>query len=225
MGILKEKRVSVISPKIIACLSQKGGGGKSTLARCLAVELTKQKQKHKVLLVDLDIQQKTSFEWSERRKKIKIEPLINCQVFAYFEKKLLKFDYDYLIIDGPAKISKESLEIAKVANLVIQPVRPSLDDLNPAIREFNSLFNAGIPKSKLTFLINAVGSPAMEKNTRDYLAQTSYYTFPIALEEKVSYQEAQNQGLSISEVKYPRLKKQVQLLVKKIMLAVNQDNS
>ena len=75
---------------------------------------------------------------------IKIKPLINCQVFAYFEKKLLKFDYDYLIIDGPAKISKESLEIAKVANLVIQPVRPSLDDLNPAIREFNSLFNVQI---------------------------------------------------------------------------------
>ena len=44
--------------KIIACLSQKGGGGKSTLARTLAVELTKQKKN--VLLVDLDIQQKTS---------------------------------------------------------------------------------------------------------------------------------------------------------------------
>ena len=60
MGILKEKRTSIKAPKIIACLSQKGGGGKSTLARCLAVELTKQKQK--VLLVDLDIQQKTSQE-------------------------------------------------------------------------------------------------------------------------------------------------------------------
>jgi chromosome partitioning protein len=60
MGILKEKRVSVKTPKIIAILSQKGGGGKSTLARCLAVELTKQKKK--VLLVDLDIQQKTSQE-------------------------------------------------------------------------------------------------------------------------------------------------------------------
>jgi len=44
--------------KIIACLSQKGGCGKSTLARTLAVELTKQKKN--VLLVDLDIQQKTS---------------------------------------------------------------------------------------------------------------------------------------------------------------------
>ena len=67
MGILKETKFSdkqkgtgVKTPKIIACLSQKGGGGKSTLARCLAVELTKQKKN--VLLVDLDIQQKTSQE-------------------------------------------------------------------------------------------------------------------------------------------------------------------
>ncbi len=213
MGILKEKRN--LAPKIIACLSQKGGGGKSTLSRCLAVELTK--QKHRTLLVDLDIQQKTSQEWAERRKSQGIKPLIACQSFPYFPTELLKSDYDYLIIDGPAKISKESLTIAKQANLIIQPVRPSLDDLNPAIREFNGLFKSGIPKNKLTFLINAVGSPAMEKNTREYLEQVDYYIFPVSLTEKVSYQEAQNQGLSISEVKYPRLKKQVQLLVKNIL--------
>jgi chromosome partitioning protein len=161
----------------------------------------------------------------ERRKQKNIKPVINCQSCPFFDEKLTKSPYDYLIIDGPAKISKESLAIAKQANLIIQPVRPSLDDLNPAIREFNGLFKSGIPKSKLTFLINAVGSPAMEKNTREYLSQANYYIFPISLEEKVSYQEAQNQGLSISEVKYLRLRKQVQLLVKKIMLAVNQDNS
>jgi cellulose biosynthesis protein BcsQ len=60
MGILKEKRTGIKTPKIIACLSQKGGGGKSTLARALAVELTRQKQN--ILLVDLDLQQKTSWE-------------------------------------------------------------------------------------------------------------------------------------------------------------------
>src|SRR6266496_2796672 len=132
MGILKEKRTSIKAPKIIACLSQKGGGGKSTIARALSVELIKQKFK----------------------------PLINCQSYPYFPPELLKQDYDYLIIDGPAKISKESLLIAKQANLIIQPVRPSLDDLNPAIREFNGLFKSGIPKNKLTFLINAVSSEA-----------------------------------------------------------------
>jgi cellulose biosynthesis protein BcsQ len=46
--------------KIIAILSQKGGGGKSTFARALAVELTK--QKFNTLLIDLDLQQKTSQE-------------------------------------------------------------------------------------------------------------------------------------------------------------------
>src|SRR5438045_1339110 len=207
MGILKEKRTSVVKPKIIACLSQKGGGGKSTLARCLAVELTK--QKNKILLVDLDIQQKTSQEWVERRKQQNVKPLINCQSYSFFDEKLTKSPYDYLIIDGPAKISKESLAIAKVVNLIIQPVRPSLDDLNPAIREFNGLFKSGIPKHKLTFLINAAGSPAMEKNTREYLEQANYYIFPTSLEEKVSYQEAQNYGLSIGEVKYKRLKERV----------------
>ncbi|KLL04210.1 MAG: ParA-like plasmid partition protein [Mycoplasmataceae bacterium CE_OT135] len=215
MGILKEKRVSIISPKLIAILSQKGGGGKSTLARALATELTKQKQN--ALLVDLDIQQKTSWEWSERRKRKAIKPLINCQVFPYFPSELLRANYDYLIIDAPARISKESLAIAEQANLIIQPVRPSLDDLNPAIREFNSFFQVGIKKEKLAFVLNAVGSPAMEKTTRDYLAQAKYYIFPIALEEKVSYQEAQNQGLSIGEVKYPRLRKQVKKLIKEIL--------
>ena len=92
-----------------------------------------------------------------------------------------------------------------------------MDDLNPAIREFNSFFQAGIPKNKLNFIINAVGSPAMEKNTQEYLAPAGYFIFPIALVEKVSYQESQNQGLSIGEVKYKRLREQVERLIKEIL--------
>ena len=92
-----------------------------------------------------------------------------------------------------------------------------MDDLNPAIREFNGLFKSGIPKNKLTFLINAVGSPKMEKNTREYLSQVNYDIFPTSLEEKVSYQEAQNYGLSIGEVKYKRLGERVKKLVKEVL--------
>ncbi len=114
-------------------------------------------------------------------------------------------------------MSKGSLEIAKVANLIIQPVRPSLDDLNPAIREFNSLLKAGIKKDKLSFVINAVNSEAEEKSVRDYLEQTGYYICPISLPDKISYREVQNQGLSISEVKYKRLSKQAKELVKSIL--------
>jgi len=48
------------------------------------------------------------------------------------------------IIDGPAQISEGTLNIAKVVNLIIQPVGVSLDDLNPAIREFNELLKTRI---------------------------------------------------------------------------------
>jgi len=67
----------------------------------------------------------------------------------------------------------------------------------------------------------------MEKATRDYLSPAGYYIFPVALEEKISYQEAQNQGLSIGEVKYKRLQEKVKGLVKSILKksAANQDNS
>ncbi|CAG8686933.1 4292_t:CDS:2, partial [Ambispora gerdemannii] len=101
-------------------------------------------------------------------------------------------------------INKEQSNDEK-ANLIIQPVRPSLDDLNPAIREFNSLFKSGIKKDKLSFVINAVNSEAEKKATHDYLAQTDYYICPLSLPDKISYREVQNQGLSIAEVKYKRL--------------------
>jgi chromosome partitioning protein len=114
-------------------------------------------------------------------------------------------------------MSKGSLEIAQQANLIIQPVRPSLDDLNPAIREFHGLVKAGIPKSKLSFVINAVSSAAEEKATRNYLQKAGYFIFPLSLSEKISYREAQNEGKAISEVKYPRLRQQAQELIKNII--------
>ena len=114
-------------------------------------------------------------------------------------------------------MSKGSLEIAKQANLIIQPARPSLDDLNPAIREFNGLFKSGIPKNKLAFVINAVSSSAEEKATRNYLQKAGYFFFSTSLSEKISYREAQNQGLSISEVKFLRLRNQARQLAKEII--------
>jgi len=95
-----------------------------------------------------------------------------------------------------------------------------LDDLNPAIREFHALVKAGINKNKLAFVINAVSSPAEEKNTHEYLTEAGYFAFPVALQDKISYREAHNQGLAVSEVKYLRLKKQVWLLVKEILNSI-----
>ena len=65
---------------IIAFISQKGGVGKSTLARVLSVEAIK--RKIKTLLADCDHQQKTSYEWTQWRKENKIIPVVDSKVFS-----------------------------------------------------------------------------------------------------------------------------------------------
>ncbi|KLL01767.1 MAG: plasmid partition protein ParA [Mycoplasmataceae bacterium RC_NB112A] len=116
---------------IIAFISQKGGVGKSTLARTVAVEVSH--YKFKTLLVDCDPQQTTSYNWLQLRKKSKFE----VKIFPTVQKALWEASkYDLLIIDGSARTSQATLEISQNSDLIIQPTGASRDDLVPAVKEF-----------------------------------------------------------------------------------------
>lgn len=195
---------------IIAFISQKGGVGKSTLAQALAVEA--KKQKISVLLADCDSQQTTSHEWS------KISGKINCQVFKQARDIWpLSKNYDLIIIDGPARTSAGTLEIAKKADLLIQPTGASRADLIPAIKEFNALKKAGIPTKKLLFVLTRLSTPAEAEAAQEYCQKSGYNYSPIVLYEKASYRQVQNEGKSISEVNYKSLCKQAKDLVNNIL--------
>ena len=195
---------------IIAFISQKGGVGKSTLAQALAVEA--KKKKISVLLADCDSQQTTSLEWSKLNKKIP------CQVFQQAKEIWpLSKDYDLIIIDGPARTSVGTWEIAKKADLLIQPTGASRADLIPAVKEFHALVKAGIPKKKLLFILNHIGSKAEAEIAQEYLKDTGYSYLPIALLEKVSFRQVQNEGKSITEVNFKTLRKQTKALIENIL--------
>lgn len=201
---------------IIALISQKGGVGKSTLARLLSVEATK--KKIKTLLADCDHQQKTSFEWTQWRKENKITPAVASKAFnSVKEVWPLTKNYQLIIIDAPARTSQGTLEIAKKADLIIQPVGASRDDLLPALREFNALKAQGINKNKLLFVLNHLSTPAEVLATQEYLQESGYPFAPFYLSEKASYRQAQSEGKSISEVNYTSLRKQVQKLTNFIL--------
>jgi len=195
---------------IIAFISQKGGVGKSTLSQALAVEA--KKQKLSVLLADCDPQQSTSYEWSKLNKKI------NCQVFnSVKEIWPLSSQYDLIIIDGPARTSTGTLEIAKKADLIVQPTGASRADLIPAVKEFNALKKAGIPTQKLLFSLTRLSTPAEAKAIQEYLKKTGYACSPFYLMEKASYKQVQNEGKSITQTKYKGLTKQAKELVSSLL--------
>jgi chromosome partitioning protein len=202
---------------IIAFISQKGGVGKSTLSQALAAEASKQKLK--TLLADYDPQQKTSLEWANRRQqKNKFLTILSFNTFKEIIKE--KENYDLTIIDGPARTSLGTLEIAKQANLVIQPTGASLADLKPSVNEFHSLVKSGINKKKLVFVLNHLATKSEEEAAREYLTMAGYSVFNHSLKEKASYRSIQNEGKSISEVSYKNLKKAAKELVKEIITKI-----
>lgn len=207
---------------IVAFISQKGGVGKSTLARALAREAAVGGLKIKI--ADLDTQQGTSVDWHRDRLQAGIEPVVSVEAYGTAEQALKAADHlDLLIIDGPARTSKGTLEIARLADLVVQPTGASRDDLRPAVREFHALMKAGIGKEKLTFALNHIGTPAEEGEARAYIAEAGYATLNGCLLERPAYRKAQNIGHAVTETSYAGLNAKADELIQALIDKVTEN--
>jgi chromosome partitioning protein len=201
---------------VIGFISQKGGVGKSTLARALACEMSKNKLSVKVS--DLDIQQATTTNWHRRRLMHGISSNISVECHKTVSQSLNSIQtHDVLIIDGPARASKGTLEIAKNANLIIQPTGASLDDLEPAVLTFHELVKAGVSSDILVFVLVRVGTATEELDCRAYIEKTGFKILEGCVFEKPAYRQSQNKGLSITETKYLSLNKNSANLIQAIV--------
>jgi chromosome partitioning protein len=201
---------------VIAFVSQKGGVGKSTLARALGREAAAGGLRVKV--ADLDTQQGTTVDWNRARLDAGIEPSISVESFKTAAQALAVADhFDILILDGPARTSQATLDIAKAASLVVQPTGASLDDLRPAVREFHALVKAGIPRDRLTFALNRIGTDAEEADARAYLIEAGYSVLAGCLVERPAYRKAQNGGHAVTETRYAALNSRADALIQSLI--------
>jgi chromosome partitioning protein len=90
-------------------------------------------------------------------------------------------------------------------------------DLRPAVREFHALVQEGIPKEKLAFALNHVGTPAEERDARDYVAEAGYSTLAGCLSERPAYRKAQNTGHAITETSYAGLNAKADALIQALI--------
>jgi len=201
---------------VIAFVSQKGGVGKSTLARGLAREAAKSGLAVKI--ADLDTQQGTSVEWHRRRLNEGVEPVVSVEGYKTADQALSQAArYDLLIIDAPARASEGTQKIAERAQLVVQPTNPALDDLGPAVRLFHELTKAGIPKSRLVFALNHVLTETEEVAAREYLREAGYAVLQGYIPSKTSYRDAQNHGRAITETRYGALNEKADSLIQALI--------
>jgi len=109
------------------------------------------------------------------------------------------------------------LEIAKQADLLIQPTGASRADLIPAVKEFNALAKAGINKKKLLFVPMRLSNQTEAQVIQEYLKKTGYACSPFYVMEKASYKQIQNEGKTIMEVSYKNLRKQARELITSLL--------
>src|SRR5262249_39381737 len=119
-------------PVIVGFVSQKGGTGKSTLARALGAVVAHAGLKVKI--ADLDPEQETVLFWEKLRTENRGDPPISVEGFESATDAIASAEKDeLLIIDAPAHANRGTLEIAQAATLIVQPTGASIDDLRPAI--------------------------------------------------------------------------------------------
>ena len=135
----------------IAVVSQKGGVGKSTLVRALAVEYAR--NDWSVKIADMDLKQKTTTEWNCIRMKNNITPSVAVEPFSKVRDALKQTQYyDLIIFDGAGQADSQTLEIAKASDFVILPTGITRDDLMPQVKLAHEFRKKGIDKNQIAFV-------------------------------------------------------------------------
>lgn len=202
---------------IIGMVSQKGGAGKSTLARLFARELAK--DGFSVKIADLDTQQTTCTEWASDRAEAGIEPEIQVQPFGNIKTALGEASrFDAYILDGRPHSSQQTLEIARAADLTVIPTGQTKDDLRPAVKLAHSLADSGIEPGRIAFaLVKTTNSDAELRAAREYLEQTDYITLEGFLPVSTAYGIAHDAGKVVTETPHRTLNEKAEKLAQSII--------
>lgn len=201
--------------------SQKGGVGKSTLARLVAREYAN--AGWSVKIADLDVSQGTSFNWQARRLQNALEPVIPVERFGNVEQAIKgSGQHDLLILDGPPHSTAGTLKIADVSAMVVLPTGLSLDDLEPSVLLAHEIVKKGIPKLKIAFALCRVGESESEiTEARSYIEQGGYNVLKGEIPEKTAYRRASDEGRTLTETRFLSLNHRSDLLAQSIVDQLN----
>jgi chromosome partitioning protein len=164
--------------------SQKGGVGKSTLARSTAIALAYAGRK--VLLADFDVEQGTCLRWQAQRQARHLEPAIDVARVAK-EKKLdrASHGYDDVVMDTRGQLDGLSADLALTSDVIFLPSSFSFDDVSPTLKVVESLRDRGISPSRIAVVFCRTGGSArQEQHARSIFAMNSITALDAVLPQR-----------------------------------------
>ncbi len=142
--------------QVLAITSQKGGSGKTTLSGHIAVE-AERRGGGPVALIDTDPQGSLSMWWNARAAETPVFVQTLVERLPDDLERLRQEGTKLVIIDTPPALTATIIEVVRVSDLVVIPVRPSPHDLRAAGATVDLVECLNKP---LVFVINAAHARA-----------------------------------------------------------------
>lgn len=185
--------------QIYSFISQKGGAGKSTLARQFAVLAS---DGNPTILIDRDSQQTTT-KWWGRRRDLALAPerpdLLDLDGMTLpAAVDALRSKAGAVFIDTRPAIGEPEAEAARVADLVIVPVRPSPDDLEAVGETLKVLRRLD---KRAVLIVNAAKTEARARDARAALSRYPVPVCPTHIADRTIYLDASLEGRGVGEMK------------------------
>jgi chromosome partitioning protein len=196
--------------KIASFVGQKGGVGKSTLARVLAVKAAHEGRR--VLLGDFDLEQLSCIDWSATRLRNGIEPDIEARAFKSL-KKLRKTveNFDLVVVDTRGLADELTSDVSQESDVVFLPTGTSMDDLRPTLALARRLAKSSKVGSKVVLVLSKVGrSERLLENARIVIDEAGFDVLSNVWPERDGFQADLDMGRAGSESHNPHLRESAQ---------------
>jgi chromosome partitioning protein len=208
---------------VVSALSQKGGVGKSAVARLIAREYAA--SGWSVRVADFDTKQMTTTEWAARRLEAGLEPVVEVQNYTSVDKALRGAEVaDMLVMDGRGFADKLTQDIARASDKVLLPTGLSLDDLRPSVRLAHELVAIGVQSRNLVFVLTRTGDSEKEITAaRQYIEGAGYRCLDAPWPERTGYRDAHDQGKAGSEALHPSLRSKAEAVARSMVEFIGED--
>lgn len=203
---------------IVSFLSQKGGVGKSTLARSTAVEFVK--NGWDVHVADMDTTQQSTVNWADRRDAVGIEPTVDAAMYRNPQSALRSVSRcDLLVIDGTPYATQDTVELAKSSDMIVIPTGITHDDLEPSLRLAQELsMQSKIPKNKILLIVMKVPESGDKEamSTKSSIKDWGFNVVETWMPFRTAYGKAMDAGYSMSETRFSTLNERADAILKGI---------
>ena len=204
--------------KVIACINQKGGSGKSTITRNLAVALVGRGLR--VTIIDTD-QQRTTINWYANRQQFKHnESDLLAVIYPTLSELQHKLDgvkdaSDIVIIDGTPSVNEMSSFAALNADLILTPLNPTADDLDSTVSFIQELPEGINP----LILFNRCPARPTKHSTAiiDAMSGTGLEICKVQIKARTSYTECFSSGAGVVELKDKKAIEEIKNLCDEVM--------